>query len=54
MAATLDLVGRSGAGPREAAAWTRRQVVMTNLRSIRGRAYPRVIGLVREPSWVLF
>lgn len=54
MAATLDLVGRSGTGPREAAAWTRRQVVMTNLRSIRGRAYPRVIGLVREPSWVLF
>ena len=54
MAATLDLVGRAGAGPREAAAWSRRQVLLTNLRSIRGRAYPRVIGLVREPSWVLF
>ena len=54
MAATLDLVGRAGAGPREAAAWSRRQVVLTNLRSIRGRAYPRVIGLGREPSWILF
>ena len=54
MAATLDLVGRAGAGPREAAAWSRRQVFLTNLRSIRGRAYPRVIGLGREPSWILF
>ena len=54
MTATMDLVGRSGAGPREAAAWSHRQVLMTNLRSIRGRAYPRVIGLAREPSWVLF
>ncbi|MBI2763319.1 MAG: ABC transporter permease [Chloroflexi bacterium] len=27
---------------------------MTDLRSVRGRAYPRVIGLAREPSWVLF
>jgi ABC-2 type transport system permease protein len=54
MAATLDLVGRAGSGPREAAAWSRRQVLLTNLRAIRGRAYPRVIGLAREPSWVLF
>jgi ABC-2 type transport system permease protein len=29
-------------------------VLATNLRSILGRAYPRVIGLRREPSWVLF
>jgi ABC-2 type transport system permease protein len=54
MATTLDLVGRAGRGPREAAAWSRRQVLLTNLRSIRGRAYPRIIGLGREPSWVLF
>ena len=54
MAVTMDLVGRAGVGPREAAAWSRRQVFLTNLRSIRGRAYPRVIGLAREPSWVLF
>jgi ABC-2 type transport system permease protein len=27
---------------------------MTDLRSIRGRAYPRVRGLTREPSWLLF
>jgi ABC-2 type transport system permease protein len=54
MATTLDLVGRAGIGPREAAAWSRRQVILTNLRSIRGRAYPRIIGLGREPSWIMF
>jgi len=27
---------------------------MTNLRSIRGRAYPRYRGLLREKSWVMF
>ena len=54
MAAPIDFVGRSGAGPREAADWSRRQELMTDLRSVRGRAYPRVIGLMREPSWVLF
>jgi ABC-2 type transport system permease protein len=54
MAATMDLIGRAGVGPREAAAWSRRQVLLTNLRSVRGRAYPRVIGLGREPSWILF
>lgn len=26
----------------------------TNLRAIRGRAYPRVIGSQREPSWLFF
>jgi ABC-2 type transport system permease protein len=50
----MNLVGRAGVGPREAAAWSRRQVLMTDLRSIRGRAYPRVRGLTREPSWLLF
>jgi ABC-2 type transport system permease protein len=47
-------VGRATAGPREAAEWTRRQVLLTNLRAIRGRAYPRVIGMNREKSWILF
>ena len=54
MATIMDLVGRAGAGPREAANWSRRQVVMTDLRAVRGRAYPRVIGLMREPSWGFF
>jgi ABC-2 type transport system permease protein len=50
----LDLVGHSGRSPREAAAWSRRQVLLTNLRAIRGRAYPRYTGLFREKSWVFF
>jgi len=28
--------------------------LMTNLRAIRGRAYPRIIGSKREPSWLFF
>ncbi|MCI0346561.1 MAG: ABC transporter permease [Chloroflexi bacterium] len=52
--ATMDLVGRAGKSPRDAAQWSRRQVLMTDLRSIRGRAYPRWRGLFREKSWVLF
>ncbi|HZM73632.1 MAG TPA: ABC transporter permease [Candidatus Polarisedimenticolia bacterium] len=52
--ATMDFVGRAGKSPREAAQWSRRQVLMTDLRSIRGRAYPRWRGLFREKSWVLF
>jgi len=51
---TMDFVGRAGKSPREAAQWSRRQVLMTDLRSIRGRAYPRWRGLFREKSWVLF
>lgn len=51
---TTPLTGRASAGPREAARWSRRQVLLTDLRSVRGRAYPRVKGLLREPSWVLF
>ena len=41
-------------GPREAANWSRGRVVRANLRAIVGRAYPRVIGLTREPSWIFF
>jgi ABC-2 type transport system permease protein len=28
--------------------------LVRNLRAIRGRAYPRVIGSIREPSWLFF
>jgi ABC-2 type transport system permease protein len=44
----------SASGPREAAEWSTGKVIRTNLRAIVGRAYPRVIGLTREPSWVFF
>jgi ABC-2 type transport system permease protein len=54
MATSLDLVGRAGKDPRSASDWSRRQVILTNLRAIRGRAYPRYIGLLREKSWVFF
>ena len=40
--------------PREAAEWSRGRVVRSNVRAIIGRAYPRIIGLSREPSWVFF
>ena len=45
---------RRTASPAEAADWSRRQVFLTNLRTIGGRAYPRVTGLFREKSWVAF
>ncbi|HYO42447.1 MAG TPA: ABC transporter permease [Candidatus Limnocylindrales bacterium] len=45
---------RGGTDPREAANWTRRQVAENNLRAVVGRAYPRVRGMNREPSWVFF
>ena len=45
---------RGGTDPREAAEWTRRQVIESNLRAVAGRAYPRVRGMNREPSWVFF
>jgi ABC-2 type transport system permease protein len=45
---------RQAATPREAAEWSRRRVVRANLRAVVGRAYPRIIGLTREPSWVFF
>ncbi len=50
-----DLFARSrGADPREAASWSRSQVAATNLRALVGRAYPRVRGMFREKSWLLF
>ena len=27
---------------------------MTDLRAVGGRAYPRIRGMLREPSWVFF
>ena len=45
---------RTAEGPREASDWSTRRVIVTNLRAIVGRAYPRVIGLTREPSWIFF
>ncbi len=38
----------------EAAEWSTGKVLRTNLRAVVGRAYPRVIGLTREPSWIFF
>ena len=38
----------------EAAEWSTGKVIRTNLRAVAGRAYPRVIGLTREPSWIFF
>src|SRR3989304_1975111 len=46
--------GPAAAPPRADAAWDRRRVFLANLRSVGGRAFPRVHGLFREPSWVLF
>ncbi len=40
--------------PREAAEWSTGRLVRVNLRAIVGRAYPRIIGLTREPSWIFF
>jgi ABC-2 type transport system permease protein len=47
-------VYRPTASPADAAMWDRRRVLVTNLRSIMGRAYPRVIGMTRERSWLFF
>ncbi len=41
-------------GPAEAAAWSAGHVIATDLRTVIGRAYPRVRGNLREKSWVLF
>jgi ABC-2 type transport system permease protein len=46
--------GATASNPREAADWTTGRIIRTNLRAIVGRAYPRIIGLTREPSWVFF
>jgi ABC-2 type transport system permease protein len=45
---------RVAATPQESADWSRRQILLTDLRTVGGRAYPRVRGLAREKSWVFF
>lgn len=47
-------VHRRTASPQAAAEWEPSRVVATNLRAVLGRAYPRIIGARREPSWLLF
>jgi ABC-2 type transport system permease protein len=53
-AAESIYVHRRTSSPSEAATWSRRRVLRLNLHAVGGRAYPRVIGLRREPSWLLF
>jgi ABC-2 type transport system permease protein len=45
---------RGGTDPREASDWTGRQVAGNNARALVGRAYPRIRGMTREPSWLFF
>jgi ABC-2 type transport system permease protein len=47
-------VHRHTDSPQQAATWTRSRQIAVNLRSIFGRAYPRLIGTSREPSWIFF
>ena len=47
-------VHRRTATPMEAAAWDGRREILTNIRGIAGRAYPRVSGILRERSWLFF
>jgi ABC-2 type transport system permease protein len=48
------LVHRRTATPAEAADWDGRREILTNIRGIGGRAYPRVSGILRERTWLLF
>src|SRR5262245_56221405 len=43
-----------GRDPRDAAAWTRREVILNDLHTVAGRAYPRWRGMAREKSWLFF
>lgn len=45
---------RHSSSPQEAAEWTTREQLMTDLRAVGGRAYPRISGLFREKSWIFF
>jgi ABC-2 type transport system permease protein len=47
-------IGRPSHSPQDAADWSRGRILRTELRSVRGRAYPRVRGLARERSWLIF
>ena len=52
--APAPLIGRGARSPRASARWSRRQALLTDIRGIGGRAYPRVSGLFRERSWLFF
>ena len=45
---------RGGSDPITASDWTASRVLENNLRALFGRAYPRLRGLTREPSWIFF
>ena len=47
-------VHRRTDSPQQAATWTRSRQIAVNLRTILGRAYPRMIGTSRELSWLFF
>jgi ABC-2 type transport system permease protein len=47
-------VHRRSDSPQQAASWDRGRQLGVNLRAIFGRAYPRLIGTSREPSWLFF
>ncbi len=51
---SIFATSRNGTDPRTASAWTRRQVAENNARALVGRAFPRVRGMSREPSWLFF
>lgn len=48
------LVHRRAATPMEAADWDGRREILTNIRGIGGRAYPRVSGILRDRTWLFF
>jgi ABC-2 type transport system permease protein len=54
MSATSGYRYSSASTAREAAAWSTGRVIRSNLRAMLGRAYPRIISLGREPSWLFF
>jgi ABC-2 type transport system permease protein len=45
---------RRTSSPRAAARWGAGRELAANLRAVLGRAYPRLIGAAREPSWLFF
>jgi ABC-2 type transport system permease protein len=49
-----DYGGAPARSAREAADWSTRRVIASNLRAVIGRAFPRIIGLTREPSRIFF
>jgi len=50
----MNRYGTVSTNAQEAAEWSTERVVRSNLRAVVGRAYPRIIGLTREPSWLFF